>query len=108
MSFSTQLTTDLDVFLNTAEYAKSITYAGEAINAIVILDDLTPALGPDSFQGKIYVKVSDLSSVPSYQDTVVIDGETWTVFRDQDDAAYYISEGMYIINIIKAERPRFG
>ena len=106
MSFKTQIATDLDVFLDTDEFAQEITYAGGTVNAIVILDDLTPELGAASNQGLIYIKISDLSSAPSYRDSVVTDGATWKVFQDESDAAYYVSEGMYVVNIYKDERVR--
>ena len=46
-----------------------------------------------------------------YQSTIstfiaIIDGTTWYVYQDADDPPYYVSEGMYVINVQTGERPR--
>jgi len=107
MSFDTQIESDLDVFLNVDEFGETITYdGGEGISATVTTDDTTHELAPDAHQGRVYVKVSDFSSVPVYnKDVVREDGSTWKTYRDAEDNVYYESKGMYIINITKDERP---
>lgn len=83
MTFSTQLTTDLSVFFNTDEFAQSVTYAGSAIDALVLFGENLDAAGSrESAQanGHLVVKVSDVAA-PAYRDAVVIGSVTWRVRR---------------------------
>lgn len=105
MTLKSQIASDISTFMNTDEFAESVTYNSTAIQAVAILDDFKNSESPDAFKGLLYVASSSLASVPAYRDTVVIGSSTWTVFRDVNDNAYYESAGIYIINIFRKERP---
>lgn len=81
MSFSTQLTSDLDAFFNTGEFAEAITYAGSSINAVVSYgENLDEQTGSAVAKATIFVKVSDVSN-PTYRDIVIINSTTYYVRR---------------------------
>lgn len=83
MTLNSQLSTDLAVFFETDEFAQSVTYAGTAINALVLFNENLDAAGSrDSAMaiGEIWVKVSDVA-LPAYRDVVVIGSDTWNVRR---------------------------
>jgi hypothetical protein len=97
------MTADLSVFFNTDEFAETITYAGVSIKAIVDygrVQDLGNAVNNANVNiAAIWVKKSDVAS-PTYRDTVVISGVTWTVLNVES------GDGLtWKVNIRRDERP---
>jgi len=106
MSFASQILVDLSVFFNADEFADSVTYNGAALSAVFIPDEENRMqLKADASQAYLIVKVSDLASAPAYRDVIVINGNTWYAFRDTKDRAEII-DGVYMIPIIRGEKPR--
>jgi hypothetical protein len=106
VSLKSQIQSDVDALLSLDEFASEITIGGVTVKAIVEQNDTTPELDADAHQARVYVAISSLPSRPTYRLPVVIDGETWSVFRDKQDRCYYLQGGMYIIPIYRNERPR--
>lgn len=104
--FRDMITSDLDdVFLNTDEFAKAITYNGVSINAII---EYGKQKTKDSimFDAMITVKVSDVA-VPVYRDVVVIGSDTYHVFQDNENQPS--GDGyMWQIPLSKGERAPIG
>jgi nitrogen regulatory protein PII len=71
-----------DVFFDVDEFAESITYNGTTIMAIV---EYGKQRAKDAivFDAEILVKASDVP-IPTYRDTVVIDGVTFKVLQDAE------------------------
>lgn len=102
MTLKTQMTSDLSVFFNTDDFAQSVTYAGKAVNALVILgENLDDAGSRESAmaRGQIVVKVSDVAT-PAYRDAVVIGSDTWRVRR-----IVYGDGLVWKLDIYRDERP---
>jgi len=101
MTFKSQLTTDMSVFLNTDEFAETITYNGSPIDAIVDygedLDDVKN--GTNSIADTIQVMVSDVAT-PAYRDAVIIGGNTYAVLRRKSGDGY-----TWTLEIYRGERP---
>ena len=106
-TFTDMIASDLDgVFLNTDEFAQTITYNGSAIKAIV-------HYGPRRIKGKDQavacdawlegVKVSDVA-IPAYRDTVVI-GTTSYKVHIADDAQPEGDGYSWTIDLRRDERP---
>ena len=106
MSLRTQMIIDLSCIFNTDEHAENLTYNGESIVGIFELHDTTPGMGADARLGKLYVRMSDFASAPSYRDVIIraSDSVQFEVYKDENDREYYESEGVYIINIYEDER----
>lgn len=105
MTLSDQLTTDLAVFFNTDEFARSVTYAGNAIDALVVYDenlDAAGSRGSAMARGHLVVKVSDVPA-PVYRDTVVIGSDTWRVRR-----IIYGDGQIWKLEIYRDQRPVFS
>lgn len=87
MTLKTQITTDLDVFLNDDEYADEGTYTptvGAAVTGNVILDqDYDGSEGVGSYRYFAYAKASFLGSAKP-GDSVAIDGVTYKVKNPPD------------------------
>ena len=105
MTLKTQIEDDLDIFLNTDEFAETISYNGSSISAIFSskknLDNDTEVKGGDTSMAKaiLIVKVSDIAS-PAYRDTVIRSNVTWKI-RDIEFGDGYI----WKLNIYRDERP---
>ena len=106
MTFASQLSSDLSAFLNTSEFAETVSYNSTSISAIFDTEGQRPADYFGDF-AVLYVSASDVAS-PSYRDTVVIGGETWKVFDDQSKARPELSPDrrMWAIPLYKAEKPK--
>lgn len=106
-TFTDMIASDLDdVLLNTDEFARSITYNGTAINAIVHygprrIRSADQVVARDAWlEG---VKVSDVAT-PAHRDTVVIGTTSYRVFID--DAAQPEGDGYtWVIDLRRDERP---
>lgn len=95
---------DLSVFFNANEFAESVTYAGNAITAIVERslgkrENSVTAQGSVK-QATLFVKESDVSA-PAYRDAVVIDGDTWHVIEIPGRA----EEGIWRLEIETEMKP---
>ena len=103
-TFQDMIASDLDnVFLNTDEFAQTITYKGASIKAIVHYGPRRSSSGVISCDAWILVKVSDVAT-PAYRDPVVIDSDTYRVRVDKDTQP----EGdgyTWTIDLKKDERP---
>jgi hypothetical protein len=85
-AFTDQLDADVTAFLNPDEFGQAVTYTpfgGSPVSTVVVTamgEDLEE--GPTSIRAaaRLFVSVADVPS-PAYKDTVLIDGETWTVQR---------------------------
>ena len=107
MTFATQTTSDLDVFFNSDEFAKAVTYTpavGDAANIYGIIEyEQDDNLRPDASMLKdatLYVKKSDIAD-PDYFDTVTIAGTTWKI-RHADPSD---DDLIWILKIHRDERP---
>ena len=105
MTLKSQILSDTATLLSVDEFASEITIGGVTVNAVVERNDMTPELGLDAHQARVYVAISSLPIRPSYRLPVVIDGETWYVFRDKQDRDCYIEGGMWVIPVYRNERP---
>lgn len=105
-SFTDMIASDLDdVFLNTDEFAQTITYNGTGIKAIVHYGQRRKssdnAISCDAWIEA--VKVSDVAT-PAYRDTVVIGTSAYRVMID--DTTQPEGDGYsWIIDLKKSERP---
>ena len=106
MSLKTQIISDLGFIINSSEFADTITIDGVEVDAVVVIDDLTAEFISDAKQGRVYVPVSSLPAQPTYRSEVIIDGETWYVFRDKNDRECYVSDGLYVLSITSQERAK--
>lgn len=98
--------TDLSVLFNLDEFARTVTYNGTDIPAIVDFGLESQRYGPSSAKAAVlYVKNSDVAA-PAYRDTVVMDGATWRVFRDRDQDVVIEGDGhVWKIPVTRDERP---
>lgn len=84
MTLATQMATDLTACMSTDEHAQAITYAGEAVNAIVDYgENLAEDYHGDNsrvMQATIIVAVADVAA-PAYRDAVTIGATSWFVDR---------------------------
>lgn len=81
MTFKEALQNDLDVFINTDEFATPITYKGNTINGIY--DNTSDVarlvgIGVESASPRVVVKSSDVVGVKS-KDVLVVDGVSYYV-----------------------------
>jgi hypothetical protein len=103
MAFSDMITTDLDVFFNTSEFAQSVTYAGATITAIVDYGKTFSHAGSVVNGAMLTVKVSDVAA-PDYYDAITINGVSWKVF--QEESTEIKGDGhVWEIPIYRNERP---
>ena len=108
MTLKDQMTSDLPVFLNTDEFATTVSYNGTDITAmveVVVIDRIEN----DGIVAELTVKVSDVAD-PSYRDTVIISSGllagTWKVFRDRTRQMLIRGDdNLWVVPIIKDERP---
>lgn len=90
MTFAENLADDVtNVFLNTTEFAETISYTpsgGQAadISAQVLREDIEPDYGDDGRvrrrSARVFISTADVAS-PGEQDTLVFDSLTWAVER---------------------------
>ncbi len=88
-AFKDQLTSDLDVFFNTDEFAEAVTYTpsgGSAVSISAIVDRADGSrreggLSSLQYEAMIQVKASDLVARPKYRDKVTIDGIDYVVME---------------------------
>lgn len=104
MTLKTQMTSDLSIFLNTDEFAETITYtpsggSATSISAIVEKDDIFQepyVRGPDTATCLVYVKASDVST-PQFGDTFTIDSVVWEF--DPSRGVIYMDDDVYVIGL---------
>ena len=102
MSLNTAMENDLAVLFNLDEFARTVTYNGSDIPAIV---DFGMQAGESAKAAVVFVKALDVPA-PAYRDMVVIDGSTWRVFRDRNQSAEIEGDGhVWKIPITRDERP---
>lgn len=106
-TFQTMITDDLDVILDTNEFAQAITYNGTSINAIVRYGEERESDASVSFDAVITVKVSDVAT-PTYRDTVVIGGVTFRVFQDANNQPFKGDGYLWQIRLTRGARPPVG
>ena len=102
MTFKTQMTSDLSVFFDSDEFAETVTYNGESIEAVIDYgEDLDRIEAGDAVaaMATIYVEVSDVAD-PDYRDTVVIGSDTWRVRNIVKGDGY-----VWKLDIKRDERP---
>lgn len=102
MSFKENIINDIDIFMNSEEFAEEGTYNGQPITLI-------PEIGEQPGKGNFYtneglaeiayfwVKVSDVKK-PKANDAIVHDGLTWRVARIVET-----SDGMHLIEATRKE-----
>jgi hypothetical protein len=103
MTLAEQLTTDLPVFFDTDDFARTVTYNGAEISAIV--DYGVSPDGENARTARLIVKVSDVPD-PAYRDTVVIGSATFRVFRDPGKEVAVKGDGhVWELSLVRDERP---
>jgi len=104
MTLRDDINTDLgEHHFNLDEFARTITYNGSDIPAVVDYG-MSPS-GENARTARITVKVSDVPS-PAYRDTVVIGSDTWRVFRDPNQEVAVKGDGhVWELSLIRDERP---
>jgi len=101
------ITNDLDVILDTDEFAQTITYNGTSIKAIVKYGEERESDASVSFDAVITVKTSDVAT-PAYRDTVVIGGVTFRVFQDANNQPFKGDGYLWQIRLTRGGRPPVG
>ena len=100
MTLKTQMATDLAVFMNTDEFADSVTYAGATISAVVIEEESEMTAERTVKRATLFVKESDVSA-PAIYDAVEIDSSMWNVIQVPKKA----EAGLWKLGIEADERP---
>jgi hypothetical protein len=83
-----------------ADFADTVIYNGTQIYGHVVYDG--GGSGANAKHGTVIVQVSDVA-IPAYRDTVVIDGETWTVV---DHNGVDGDGHTWSIPVVRDEKPR--
>jgi len=100
MTLKTDISSDLDTFFDTDEFAETITYAGSEIPAIVSYDEnLDERTGASVAIARISVRKSDVES-PAYRDEVKIGSQTWYVRNILSGDGY-----VWLLGLYSQERP---
>ena len=105
MSLKSQMTSDLDMFFNTDEFASTITYTptgGDPVS-ITAVPGAQDATGQDPVPSGdtmvIFVMAAEVEN-PQYKDQFTIDGETWYFRRNLSGGA---NDGVYELEISRSE-----
>lgn len=104
MTFKTEINTDVDVFVNFDEFAKTVTYtavgqSGSNIYAVVERNAIFQepyVRGMLTALANIYVKKSDVSN-PQFGDVFEFDGEVWEL--DPSRGVFYEDDNLYHIGL---------
>jgi len=105
-TFADQLADDLAVFLNTDEFAVSVSYNdGTGAAAITAVVDHAPEKNHPGEQATILVKKSQVSN-PEYRQTFTIDSATWYIRSSVKDKDFILAQDSqcFLLAISKNER----
>ena len=101
--FDDAVTAAMDVWFGTDMDPETVTYNGTDISGHVDYGGRSD--GENARTAVLEVKVSDVSD-PAYRDTVVINGVTWRVYRDQSQEVVIQGDGYtWKLPVTRDERP---
>ena len=101
--FKSQVQADEAVFFNTDEFAEDAYFNGSATPVPVLVEFGDGKTRGNASTALVAVPRSALPA-PEYQDTVVINGETWTVDRPQGGAGFGGDDHVWHLPVIRNQK----